>query len=57
MTARILNELKRRVSALTLVPSDGGRFEIEVDGELIYSKLATGAFPSEQEIVDALRSR
>ena len=26
---------------MTLIPSDGGRFEVEVDGELIYSKLKT----------------
>jgi len=26
---------------LILIPSDGGRFELEVDGDLIYSKLKT----------------
>lgn len=26
---------------MTLIPSDGGRFELEVNGELLYSKLKT----------------
>jgi selenoprotein W-related protein len=26
---------------LTIVPSDGGRFELTVNGKLLYSKLAT----------------
>lgn len=29
------------IERLTLIPSDGGRFELEVNGELIYSKLQT----------------
>jgi selenoprotein W-related protein len=29
------------VEKLTLIPSDGGRFEVDVNGELIYSKLET----------------
>lgn len=38
-----------------LVRSSGGRFEIELDGELIYSKAETGEFPSEASIVDKIR--
>ena len=29
------------IEKLTIIPSDGGRFEVEVNGELIYSKLET----------------
>ena len=43
------------MSALTLIPSDGGRFEIVADGETIYSKLQTGAFPDEDAILSQLR--
>lgn len=46
---------KQRMSALTLIPSDGGRFEIVVDGETIYSKLQTGTFPDEDAILEQLR--
>jgi selenoprotein W-related protein len=27
------------IEAVTLIPSDGGRFEVSVNGSLIYSKL------------------
>jgi len=42
---------------LTLIPSDGGRHEITVDGELIYSKLKTGRHPEIEEIKKAIRAR
>ena len=40
-----------------LVPSDGGRFEIELDGVLIYSKLAEGRYPDFAEVKAAIDSR
>jgi selenoprotein W-related protein len=43
--------LKRNITTLELVPSDGGRFEISVNGKQIYSKLQTGEFPDEENIV------
>ena len=42
---------------MTLVPAGGGCFELTANGELVYSKLATGKFPDEQEIVDQLERR
>ena len=39
-----------------LVPEKGGHFEILVDGTQVYSKLATGAFPNEDEILQAVRA-
>jgi selenoprotein W-related protein len=42
---------------LELVPSDGGRFEISIDGDLIYSKLQTGQFPDEEKIVAEIAKR
>ena len=39
---------------LELEPSGGGCFEIHVDGREVYSKLKTGEFPDEQEILKAL---
>jgi selenoprotein W-related protein len=29
------------IETLTLIPSDGGKFEVEVNGTLVYSKLQT----------------
>ncbi|MBP9093675.1 Rdx family protein [bacterium] len=37
--------------------SSGGVFEIEVDGELIFSKAKLGRFPAEGEVLDLLSSR
>ncbi len=48
---------KQKISALKLVPSDGGRFEISCDGQEIYSKLKTGDFPDEQAIVEEMLKR
>jgi selenoprotein W-related protein len=35
---------------MTLVPSNGGRYEISVNGQLIYSKLQTGRHPEPGEV-------
>jgi selenoprotein W-related protein len=37
----LLARFETQLASLTVVPSDGGRFEASLDGELIYSKLAT----------------
>ena len=34
-------ELERQIETFNLVPSDGGRFEFSVNGELVFSKLKT----------------
>jgi selenoprotein W-related protein len=57
LTEKILWAVKRKLSNLELVPSDGGRFEISVDGKPIYSKLETGQFPDEQKIVAEITKR
>jgi len=47
----LMTNLKRRMTSLELVPSDKGRFEVSIDGNLVYSKLATGEFPDDLDIV------
>jgi selenoprotein W-related protein len=47
-------EFKQDIDELTLVPSDGGVFEVFKNGEKIYSKDKTGEFPDEDEIVSRL---
>ena len=53
----MLEELKQRAQALELVPAGGGCFEVTVDGDLIWSKLATGDFPEPEEILETLLAR
>jgi selenoprotein W-related protein len=50
LTDKLITELKARIKKLVLIPSDGGRFEVSIDGKLIYSKLKTGKFPEYSEI-------
>lgn len=54
MAAILLTNLKRRISAFELQPSTGGCFELQLDGKLIYSKLQTGEFPSEDDLVASI---
>ena len=46
-----------RFSVLKLIPGDGGCFEVSLNGELIYSKLQTGDFPANKQILDELKRR
>jgi len=40
-----------------LVPSHGGVFEVSVDGQLVYSKKATGLFPTDEFLLRDCESR
>jgi selenoprotein W-related protein len=40
-----------------LVPSSGGRFEVSLDGELLYSKLKVGRFPDTDEVRKLLQAK
>ena len=57
MAAKILQEFKQRIAGFELEPSNGGCFEITIDGQLVYSKLKTGELPSEAEMAKAVLNR
>jgi len=42
---------------VTLNKSSGGVFEVVVDGQLVYSKKATGTFPDEKALLQQIQSR
>jgi selenoprotein W-related protein len=50
--AQVLKAHERSIERIGLIPSDGGRFEVTVNGELIYSKLETGRHLEEGELAD-----
>ena len=52
--AKVLPRFKRRLARVELIPSKGGCFEITVGTKLLYSKLKTGQFPNEEEILQAI---
>ncbi len=47
----LLEEFEVYLAELTLRPSDGGRFEVSVDGDTIFSKLDVGRFPGQEELI------
>ena len=51
MTSKLLTTYKQKIKDLKLIPGSGGCFELSVGGELIYSKLETGKFPDEKEMI------
>ena len=53
----MLREYGSRISALTLVPSSGGVFEVAIDGTNVFSKMETDRFPTLEEVGNALRAR
>ena len=57
MTAKLVATYKQKLKDVKLIPAGGGCFELTVNGELIYSKLATGKFPDEQWAVDAVGAK
>lgn len=57
MTDKLLTGLKRKITEFKLIPAAGGCFEVTVNGELIYSKLATGQFPNEAAVMDLVKAR
>ena len=51
----LLKDYEHLIDAVTLVPSDGGRFEVTVNGDLIYSKLETHRHAEPGEVVGLVR--
>ena len=50
MAEELLIEYKKGITEFTLVPSDGGRFEVELNDSLLFSKKEEGRYPSFDEI-------
>ena len=55
MSGTIANEMKQKMTELSLAPYGDGRFEVIVDDEKIYSKLDTGEFPDEKQILKQIK--
>jgi len=55
VAAELIHEFEPEIEAFTLLPSDGGRFEVTVNGKLIFSKLELHRHADPGEIIRALR--
>jgi len=54
LTEELLDQFEDQIESFSLFPSDGGRFEFSVNGELLYSKLQTRRHADPGEISDLL---
>ena len=52
MAAKLREAFRVEVS---LVEGGSGIFDLEKDGEIIYSKHATGRFPNEEQLIEEMR--
>jgi selenoprotein W-related protein len=57
LTDEVLNGWSPRLESLELVPSSGGRFEVVLDGELIFSKAERGRHAEPGEVAALIRDR
>jgi len=57
LTAELLKDFESEIESLELIPASGGRFEVTVNGDLIFSKLATGRHAEAGEIRKLLKAK
>jgi selenoprotein W-related protein len=55
--AELLQEFEFEIAQLTVIPSDGGRFELTINGELVFSKKALGRHAQPGEIKQLVQAR
>ena len=55
LASNLLENLEPEIESVTLVPSDGGRYEISVNDQLIYSKLQTGRHAEPGEVIGLIQ--
>jgi selenoprotein W-related protein len=51
----LLKHYEHLIEEIKLIPSDGGRFEVTVNGQLLYSKLANHRHVEPGEILGLVR--
>jgi len=54
LAEQVLKDYEHVIETMTLIPSDGGRFEVSVNGELVYSKLQTKRHAEAGEILNLI---
>ena len=57
MAEEILGTFAANVASLKLIPGTGGACEITVNGDLVYSKKATGKYPEIQELREKIKAK
>jgi len=57
MVDGLLEEFEHDITNITLIPSRGGVFEVVIDGDLVYSKKATGEHADYEDVAPKVRER
>ena len=55
--ADLTKQFESQLESIALLPSDGGRFEVMVDNDLIFSKLELGRHAEEGEVLQLVSER
>jgi selenoprotein W-related protein len=50
LAAELLNKYEYHITSITLIPSEGGRFEVVANEQILYSKLKTGRHANPGEV-------
>ena len=53
----LLKNFEQDIETITLVPSDGGRFEVSVNGKLFFSKLETRRHAEPGEVLGLVKKQ
>jgi selenoprotein W-related protein len=55
LAEELLKNYEHMIESVVLMPSDGGRFEVSVNGELLYSKLNNHRHAEPGEVLGLVR--
>ena len=55
MAQELLSTFSEELGAVTLIPSTGGAFQIEIDGELVWERKRDGGFPDAATLKQRVR--
>jgi len=50
LAAELLKDYEPEIKSISLIPGDSGKFEVDVNGKLIYSKEKTGRHAESGEV-------
>ena len=54
--AELTKQFEIDIKSIVLIPSEGGRFEVTVDDQLLYSKLKTGRHAEAGEVLGLVQA-
>ena len=57
LAQEVLLSFGAEIGEVALIPGSGGRFEVRLDGEVLFSRHPHGRFPEPREIKELIRDR